>query len=178
MKTLQIPTLTTARLVLREPRMTDVDAFAAFLHSDRARFVGGPGRSYADSARAFGHMAGLWLLRGYGPHVWCLPDGTPIGHGGPWYPKIWPEPEFGWCLWDGNHEGQGYVTEAMTALRDWAFADLGLTTAVAYIDPDNHASQRVAERMGGRIDPDATPPDPDPIVIYRFDSAAATVGRA
>ncbi len=166
--TLTIPVFDTARLTLREPRMSDVDAFAAFLHSDRARFVGGPGRTFFDSARAFGHLAGVWLLRGYGPHVWCLHDGTPIGHGGPWYPRVWPEPEFGWCLWDGAHEGQGYATEAMTTLRDWAFTALGLPTAVAYIDPGNDASCRVAERLGGVLDPTAPAPDSDPTIIYRF----------
>jgi RimJ/RimL family protein N-acetyltransferase len=175
--TLTIPTFETERLILREPRMTDVDAFADFLNSDRARFVGGPGRTYFDSARAFGHMSGMWVLRGYGPHVFCLRDGTPIGHGGPWYPKVWPEPEFGWCLWSGDHEGKGYVTEAMTVLRDWAFADLGLTTVVAYMDTENYASHRVAQRLGGYHDLDAVPPDPDPIVIYRFNAPGAVAGQ-
>jgi RimJ/RimL family protein N-acetyltransferase len=39
---------------------------------------------------------------------------------------------------------------------------------VSYIDPENLASQKVAQRLGGVIDPNATPPDDDPTVIYRF----------
>jgi RimJ/RimL family protein N-acetyltransferase len=115
-------------------------------------------------------MAGQWVLRGYGPLVFTLRDGTPIGSGGPWFPRTWPEPEFGWTLWSGEHEGHGYVTEAMTSLRDWTFAHTELKTLVSYIDPDNHASQRVAQRLGGRHDPDAVAPDDDPIVIYRYDA--------
>jgi RimJ/RimL family protein N-acetyltransferase len=113
-------------------------------------------------------MAGLWILRGYGPHVFCRKDGTPIGHGGPWFPAHWPEPEFGWCLWSGEHEGKGYVTEAMRRLMGWTFSALGLTTAVAYVDPGNAASARVARALGGVEDPGATPPDADPVVIFRF----------
>jgi len=164
-----IPVFHTARLTLREPRMEDVPAFAAFLHSDRARFVGGPGRTLFDSARAFGHMAGMWVLRGYGPHVICLKDGTAVGHGGPWFPHVWPEPELGWCLWDGAHEGKGYVTEAMAALRDWAVRDLKVASLVSYIDPGNHASRRVAERLGAVIDPGAALPDSGhDAVVYRY----------
>jgi RimJ/RimL family protein N-acetyltransferase len=169
MTSFTIPTLNTERLTLREPRMTDVDAFTTFIQSDRARFVGGGAhRTPQDSARSFGHMAGLWVLRGYGPFIFTLKDGTPIGSGGPWFPKTWPEPEFGWTLWDKTHEGHGYVTEAMTALRDWTFTHTKLTTLVSYIEPDNHASLRLAARLGGVIDPKATPPDDDPVVIYRF----------
>jgi RimJ/RimL family protein N-acetyltransferase len=164
---LEIPVFETARLTLREPRMTDVDPFAAFLASERSRFVGGP-RTLADSARALGHFAGLWLLRGYGPHVFCLKDGTPIGHGGPWFPRVWAEPEFGWCLWSAEHEGKGYVTEALRRLMDWSFSTLVLSTAVSYVDPDNLASVRVARALGGVEDPGATPPDDDPVVIFRY----------
>lgn len=166
---LTIPVFETPRLTLREPRMTDVAAFTAFIKSDRAVFVGGgPHRTDFDCARSFGHLAGGWVLRGYGPFVFCLPDGTPIGHGGPWFPAHWPEPEFGWCLWSADYEGQGYVTEALRRLIDWTFNDVGLPTAVAYIDPGNAASIRVAEALGGVEDAGATPPDDDPIRIFRF----------
>jgi RimJ/RimL family protein N-acetyltransferase len=163
-----IPTFQTDRLTLREPRVSDAPAFTAFLQSPRAVHVGGGAhRTVADCGRALGHLAGMWVLRGWGPHVICLQDGTPIGHGGPRFPVVWPEPEIGWCLWDVRHEGQGYVTEAMTRLLDWSFSDLGLPTLVSYIDPANAASIRVAERLGAVRDPAATPPDNDPVVIFR-----------
>lgn len=44
--------------------------------------------------------------------------------------------------------GKGYATEAALALRDYAFCRLGLLRIVALIDPENHASARVAEKIG------------------------------
>lgn len=84
-----------------------------------------------------------------------------INHG-----PLFPERELGWLLYEG-HEGQGYATEAARALRDWAFGAGGLETLVSYFDAGNHRSIAVAERLGGRPDPDAPRQDPDDIV-YRY----------
>ena len=167
---LDIPTFETERLVLRAPEMADGDRLADFLASARAHFVtAGQPPDYRAATRAFGHMAGLWVLRGYGPHIWTLKDGAVIGHGGPWYPATWPEPEFGWVLYSAEYEGNGYVTEAMTRLMTWAWGDLAFKTCVAYVDPANHASQSVAKRLGGALDMDAPNPfDDDPIDVWRF----------
>ena len=62
---IDIPEIRTERLILRAPAMDDLEPFAAFLASDRARFVGGPVPARRVAIRAFGHVAGLWLLRGY-----------------------------------------------------------------------------------------------------------------
>ncbi|NKB26799.1 MAG: GNAT family N-acetyltransferase [Rhodobacteraceae bacterium] len=167
-RALSIPTFETERLCLCEPRATDFEAFVDFFATERSRFVGGPSTDRWAVAKAYGHMAGLWLLRGYGSHIWCLKDGTVIGHGGLWYPQTWPEPEFGWCLWDGVHEGKGYVSEAMAAIWGYAFETLNLAAVVAYIDPQNAASISVAQRLGGILDPDAATPGGDPDLTYRF----------
>ncbi|MDH3793235.1 MAG: GNAT family N-acetyltransferase [Rhodospirillales bacterium] len=168
-RVVHIPTFETERLILRGPEMADGEAFAQFMTTDRSNFVGGPWSDYRQSTRAFGHMSGLWVLRGYSAHVWTLKDGTIIGHGGPWYPATWPEPEFGWILYSADHEGKGYVTEAMMRLRDWAWDNLGLKNCVAYIDPDNYSSRAVAKRLGGTVDPEAMNPfDDDPVVVWRF----------
>ena len=82
-------------------------------------------------------------------------------NGGP----LFPEKELGWLLYEG-FEGAGYATEAAAALRDWARETLGLDRLVSYIDPDNIASARVAERIGARLDPEAPRQDPDDLV-YR-----------
>lgn len=164
-----IPEFETERLILRVPRMQDGDLFAAFLKSERAGFVGGPIDDYRAATRAFGHMVGLWIMRGFSAHVWTLKDGTVIGHGGPWYPATWPEPEFGWVLYDKAFEGKGYVTEAMVRLKHWAWNDLGFKTCVAFIDPGNDASEAVAKRLGGALDMDtANPFDADPLNVWRF----------
>ena len=67
------PTLQTARLTLRAPRASDWPHWRDFAASDRARFVGGPideGKAW----RAFGHVIGMWVLRGYGTFVFHETD--------------------------------------------------------------------------------------------------------
>jgi RimJ/RimL family protein N-acetyltransferase len=49
-------------------------------------------------------------------------------------------------------------------LRDWAFANLPIETLVSYTDPDNHASQAVARRLGAVLDADAPRQDPEDLV--------------
>lgn len=44
--------------------------------------------------------------------------------------------------------GQGYATEAASAVRDYALDTLGLKRLIALIDPSNAASLRVAEKIG------------------------------
>jgi ribosomal-protein-alanine N-acetyltransferase len=63
---------------------------------------------------------------------------------------------------DGSHEvelgydfrsdywNQGLATEAASAVRDYAFEQLGLKRLISLIRPDNLASQRVAEKIGMR----------------------------
>ena len=171
MSAFAVPTFETARLILRAPRLDDYPAFAAFLGSDRAGFIGGPVSDRMQLSRAFGNLAGMWLLRGYGMFVFeHAQSGEAIGHGGAWHPVHWPEPELGWCIWTAAAEGQGFVTEAMTRLRAWVFDDLGWPTAVSYIDRGNHRSAAVARRLGAVIDPAAERPegdDPSKVDVWR-----------
>ena len=44
--------------------------------------------------------------------------------------------------------GQGYATEAITALLEHGFGEMGLNRIEADIDPFNHASARALERQG------------------------------
>lgn len=53
------------------------------------------------------------------------------------------------------------------AARTHAFHDLGWTTAVSYIHPDNARSITLAERLGATLDPKAQTPDSDPCLVYR-----------
>lgn len=167
------PTLTTERLTLRVPTLDDLPHFADFLGNERSTFLGGPIHDAKTISRAFGHFTGLWILRGYSAFVATLRDGTPIGTVGPWFPTTWPEPEFGWTLWDARQEGQGYIAEAMQTIMPWSWNTLCLKTAVAYIAPGNAASINVAQRLGGLVDPNAPLPDEEPTVVYRFLPEAA-----
>lgn len=44
--------------------------------------------------------------------------------------------------------GHGYISRALRVVARWAFADLGLARLELTADPENLASQRVAERCG------------------------------
>jgi RimJ/RimL family protein N-acetyltransferase len=170
-----VPVLCTERLVLRAPTLGDLPAWTAFAGSDRARFVGGPidaGKAW----RAFAHVAGMWALLGLGTFVFAPREapGTPLGMAGPWRPVDWPEPEIGWTLWSEAAEGRGLAAEAAAAARAYAFRDLGWSTGVSYIHPDNARSIRLAERLGARLDRDALHPSDDPCLVYRHPGPAAS----
>lgn len=57
-----------------------------------------------------------------------------------------------WYLLHPAHVGQGYATEAASALLDFAFNTLGLHRVYADCDPRNTASCRVTERLGMRLE--------------------------
>lgn len=62
-----------------------------------------------------------------------------------------PEVEIGYRLRRAAW-GQGYATEAVRAIRDYAFYTLGMKRLIALIDPSNVASIRVAEKIGMRYE--------------------------
>lgn len=60
------------------------------------------------------------------------------------------------------------MTEAAVALRDWAFAELGLPSLVSYFDPANVRSIAVAERLGAVRDDNAPRQDPEDVVYRHY----------
>ena len=159
-----IPILQTARLTLRPPVMADFPAYAALMASARAIHMGGP----FDERAAWGMFASdvaMWALFGHGALMLeTRADGQCVGQVGINHGPLFPEKELGWLLYDG-FEGHGFASEAAAALRNWAFAALGLPTLVSYVDPHNRASQRVARRLGGRLDAAAPRQDPEDLVF-------------
>jgi RimJ/RimL family protein N-acetyltransferase len=142
------PVLETERLRLRPWREADLEAFAEFCASEAtARFVGGVcGRE--DAWRRIAIFLGHWALRGYGN--WVVEEKTSgefAGYSGLWNPLGWPEPEVMWGLRQ-RFQGRGYATEAARSARDFAYRQLGWTTAVSFIAAENKPSQRVAARLG------------------------------
>lgn len=142
-----IPTLETQRLVLRAMIPEDFEPFAAFYATEASRFVGGPDERHAVWRRMAAY-AGCWSLRGFGKFV--IEDratGRVAGLVGPWYPEGWPEPEISWTVLP-EFEGRGYATEGAARSLAWAYDELGWTTAVSAIAPDNRRSVRLATRLG------------------------------
>ncbi|WP_127753203.1 GNAT family N-acetyltransferase [Devosia sp. 1566] len=162
-----IPTLRTERLLLRAPEMADFASYAAMMVSRRSVHMGGP-FDERGAWLSFCQDVAMWPLFGHGAlMIDRLADSRCIGQVGINHGPLFPEKELGWLLYAG-FEGQGYASEAAAALRDWAFAELKLPTLVSYCDPANTASQAVARRLGGVVDPAAARQDPEDLVFrYR-----------
>lgn len=158
------PTLTTARLMLRQPQPADLAGYVAYAMSDRARFVGGP----FDEAQAFarlGAMIAQWPLRGYGRYVMMLGDHA-IGHVGPLARDDDYPPEMTWTLWDGSAEGQGLATEAAQEVVRHVFDDLCWPAMILRIESANTASLRLAEKLGATLSDDPIPAWSPDVLTY------------
>ena len=157
MTRIDIPTLRTDRLVLRSFRADDLDAYAAMqANPEVMRYLGtGQPRSRSESWDAMARVIGQWGLRGYGQ--FALEDvasGRLVGRAGILHPLDWEGPELAYGL-DQPFWGQGFATEACTALHRWAFSVLGLPSLVSYILPANTRSRRVLVKLGATRGPDA-----------------------
>ena len=47
-----------------------------------------------------------------------------------------------------SHWGQGYATEAVSAVREWAYAERNIERLISVIAPGNVRSERLAQRLG------------------------------
>jgi RimJ/RimL family protein N-acetyltransferase len=159
-----IPVLQTERLTLRGPRREDFAPYAAFWASGRSVHEGGP-RDARAAWEDFAAGFGLWVIDGIG--TWSVEEratGAFAGIVGLYHPAHFPEVEIGWALLDG-FEGRGIAQEAARAALDWTWAHTGLASLVSYIDPRNHRSIRLAERLGARRDPAARTYDQGDVVL-------------
>lgn len=66
-------------------------------------------------------------------------------------------------------QGRGIATEAATAVRDEAFTRLHATRIVARLQPRNHASGRVAARLGMRLHGEAPGRTGELVLVYLLD---------
>lgn len=144
--------LRTPRLLLREWRDEDADAFAA-MSADPAmtEFL----VAFADRAAVdvwVGEARAHWRRHGFGRFVVELPgEAAFIGVVGlehvrfavPFAPAI----EAVWRL-APSHWGRGYATEAARAAVEDGFGRLHLGEIVAYTAVGNRRSRRVMERLG------------------------------
>jgi RimJ/RimL family protein N-acetyltransferase len=158
--------LETERLLLRQPRLADLEPWAAMMADEEvARFIGGL-QPRAMVWRALMTMIGAWAETGCAMFsVIEKSSGEWLGRLGPWQPEGWPGPEVGWGLRRASW-GRGYAYEGAVAALDYAFDTLGWGEAIHTIAPDNLASQRLALRLGsvnsGRV---ALPAPHDQIVV-------------
>jgi RimJ/RimL family protein N-acetyltransferase len=140
-----IPVLETKRLALRAPRLEDVKTVAMLANDRRiaentARI---PHPYQLSDAESF--ISGANKGDGEAVFLITLRDGTIIGACGI-VTKERP-PELGYWL-GAAYWGQGYATEALHAVIDYAFTDLAHDALQAGARVTNPASRRVLEKCG------------------------------
>ncbi len=148
------PTLTTDRLLIEPLAMKHWQAYAASWADPRmTQYISPEPRSRQESWMKFMQGAGMWPVLGYGYLAFCdRLSGAYLGLGGlgqfeRGIPGLVGHVEAGWAL---GHDawGKGYATEAMTAILDWADANLSASEIRCIIDIQNTASMRVGAKLG------------------------------
>ena len=142
--------LTTGRLLLRDWRASDLDAWAAINADPEVRRYLGDGTP-ADRKDAWHMMAaaaGNQALNGFG--MWAAEEratGRLIGRIGLYQPPHFPDLEVNWLL--GRHWwGKGLAHEGAAACIEHAFIRLGRPTVSAFINAGNTRSIELALRLG------------------------------
>ena len=142
--------LETERLLLRELTQEDLPAVCDTLQNDEVRrvyehdFTDGEAAAWIDRQRA--------RYERYGFGLWAVErrdTGEFLGQTG----LTWQETgrgqeiEIGY-LFRRSAWHRGYATEAAQGCKRYAFEQLGASRVVAIIRENNHASQKVARRLG------------------------------
>ena len=139
----------TARLILRKPRRSDVDAIFSGWASDPSvtRYMSWPTHVSAEATAAFlEHSDDQWAHWPAGPLlIECQHSGTLIGSTGLGFDSP-VEAEVGYVL-AAKFWGLGYATEALSAIVEVAH-ELGVRRLHAGVHPCNTASARVLEKCG------------------------------
>ena len=151
---IEIPQITTERLLLRPFRQDDTDAYAAIMADPEVTRYLGDGKPMArgDAWRQMAMILGHWQLRGFG--LWAVEEratGALVGRIGCLEPEGWPDFEVGYTLGRGFW-GRGYATEGARAALTWARETLGRTRVISLIRPANAGSIRVAQQLGGVLE--------------------------
>ena len=162
----QMPrSLRSERLLLRPFQGSDLDALARLNANPLFMRHMGPVMTRDDSWRQLAMLIGHWELRGYG--LWAVEyQERLIGRIGLYQPEGWPDLEIGWAL-DPDFWGRGLATEGASTALGQSTQVLGRNDPVSVIRPDNAASIRVAEKLGGRYERRWQLRDQE-VAIYRY----------
>jgi RimJ/RimL family protein N-acetyltransferase len=149
-----IPDLVAERLRLRGWEPSDGHALRRIYGDpETMRFIGDGSPMPPDRAwHALAALLGHWELRGYS--MWAVTErasGDVLGRVGLHHPEGWPGVELGWLL-DRSRWGEGLATEAARLVAAWAWETLDIDQLIHLIQHGNHASVRVAEKLGASFD--------------------------
>lgn len=143
--------LETDRLVLSGWSMAQVDDLLR-LHGNPniSRYLTLSGAPWTeDQARqAVEHWIELFATRRLGKmRLTRKSDNSFIGRAGYGIYPPTNEPELGFALFE-EHQGQGYASEAATALRDWIFRETDAAQFLGFADTRNAPSLAVLRKIG------------------------------
>ncbi len=149
-----IPRIETARLVLREWRDEDLEAYAAMNADPDVRTYMFPGRplSRAESEEEIARMMDQWHRLGFGHWAVELREtGELIGRTGIKHHTDWePDPrntEVGW-LYARAAWGRGFATEGAIEAVRFCLEDVGSHEVISIAHIENLASHRVMKKAG------------------------------
>jgi RimJ/RimL family protein N-acetyltransferase len=180
----QVPTIETPRLILRDWRDADTEAWIAMNADPRVNeFLG---RTYNRELSVASAAAMQRALRENGYGWWAVEIRGGVPFAGvialqevPFQAAFTPANEIGWRF-ASEQWGHGYATESARAALDFAFNRLNWDEVVAFTAASNVRSRRVMERLGMTHDPseDFEHPRIEPghplrrHVLYRIDFTA------
>jgi RimJ/RimL family protein N-acetyltransferase len=150
MTCLQIPHLTTDRLLLRDFRPEDFEAYASMMADPDVskHLIDGRPLSRIDAWRQMAMFIGHWVLRGYG--LWAVEEratGRFIGRIGCLEMEGFPAFEIAYTL-TRSAWGHGYAREGAAAALGYARHTLRQRRIASIIRTGNTGSIRVAQSLG------------------------------
>jgi [ribosomal protein S5]-alanine N-acetyltransferase len=171
-----VDVIETERLLLEPLDMSRLEDFVALTADPDTMRYWTPTGSFSRAAAERNFAASLARLDelGFGRR-WIVAKESRAGMGftetkyfGAGYDEVSPdEVEIGWMLTPAAW-GQGYATEAGSAVRDEAFERLNLDSIVAEHHPANAASGRVMEKLGMVFERDGFGRNGWPYRLYRL----------
>ena len=145
---MQIPTLETERLRLIPPDEASFSLYKQFYTDGEAsRLYGGPISTDQVWARLKADL-GSWHLLGFG--VWVIQlrsDNSRVGTCGFWQGLNWPRELTWWLLPDAR--GKGFAKETSNAAITHAYEQFNWESVETYMNDDNTAARKLAEKLGG-----------------------------
>ena len=149
-----VPRIATARLMLREFRLSDFDAYAENLADPVATEHLSGIADRRTAWRSFAAGAGFWMLHGAGWWgVELTGTGELVGTVGAFFRETSPELELGWTVYR-RFWRQGFASEAAAAALAYGFEKHKPRRVIAHISAANAASVGVSQKIGMHYETD------------------------
>ena len=148
------PIVETERLRLRPVEFSDIPALVdLWSDPDVTRYMGGP-RDRVELTRIFQEVArDPWAERYDMYPVEEKETGRLVGHCGLTNKEVEGKTEIELVyVLAQSAWGRGYATEIATAIKAYAFEQMGVARLIALIEPENEASEKVAVKVGMRLE--------------------------